>query len=256
MPDDIKSLLDSIIDSGEPGAPNGDVIANHHPHMHGHRPSVLSSDQIREKLSMCVLKDILCAMMHDDVKDMSQMIDDAIIRHIHDDYKGTCFSYLRDSRDRLNSPILSDIIQEIEDKSAKAVDEMRNYGRSKAVDDTEAITKELLGGVDNYEEFRANVSEKVTNKVVNDVAKDITKSNDAPVFDNIDQTLKKKDATTTESSVIMHMCGTIVTEAAIDGVQMSPEEGLQRSIITYCLGELDVLFKADPSRSIVRRYCK
>jgi hypothetical protein len=276
MPNDIKRLLDEIIDDTDHQKNTGDnVPVVHQPVTHSMNRATFDADTFREKLSLCVLKDIICAMMHDETKDLTGMIDDSIIKHIHDDYNGTCFGYLCKARDRLQSPILGDVVQEIEDKTADVETDINDSG---VVDDTNAnpeiVTKDLLKNVSNYDELRRKLKEEVSRKVVNDVTKVITKSNDAPVFDNIDTSLKKVDNTNNEEnpveagntppteqpvateSVILTMCSSIVTEQAILGNHISTDEGINRAIITYCIGEMDALFKQDRSRTIVRKYLK
>ena len=185
---DIKSLLNSIIDDGDHDRPITAANPTGNPYVK------FNTTDFREKLSLQVLHDIIAAMMADDVKDVEGMIDESILRHIKDDYKGTCFGYLRNARDRLNGPILGDIVQEIEDRTEEA-----RIGALKgaAEKDPAAITKEILDGVESYEELREKLRDEVTKKVVADVTRTITQSNDAPVFDGIDQKItvdKNKDA--------------------------------------------------------------
>ena len=52
----------------------------------------------------------------------------------------------------------------------------------------------------------------------------------------------------------MRMTSSIVTEYACNRNPISTDEGMNRAIITYCLGELDALFDFDRSRSIVGKY--
>lgn len=279
MANEIKRLLDEIIDDGDHQKNTGpNVPVVHQPVTHNMTAATFDAGNFREKLSLCVLKDIISAMMHDETEDLGGMIDSSIMRHIHDDYKGTCFGYLSKARDNLQSPILGDVIQEIEEK----VDEVEtDINKNGVVDDAvnnkpEIVTKDLLNDVRNYDELRQRLKDEVSRKVVNDVTKVITKSNDAPVFDNIDTSLKKVDSTDTggenpteggntppeeagnvaSESVILTMTSSIVTEQAILGNRISTDEGINRAIITYCIGEMDALFKHDRSRSIVRKYLK
>lgn len=261
---DIKSLLDAIIDDGSHVKTSiGDVPSNQRPVNAMMQPVKFNTTDFREKLSLCVLRDVIGAMMHDDTADIGDMIDESIMKHIKNDYSDTCFGYLCKSRDRLNSPVLGDIVQEIEDASKAATEDVEKSGL--ADKDPDAITKEILKNVRDYDELRELLKEKVSQKVVKDVSNVIVGSNDAPVFDKIDEKIsvdrsgqtpannEQLDMATSESS-ILKMCGKIVTEYAINKTPISTEEGLQRSIITYCLGEMDALFKADPTRSIVGKY--
>ena len=52
------------------------------------------------------------------------------------------------------------------------------------------------------------------------------------------------------------MCGAIVTESAMEGHQMSTDEGINRAIVEYCISELDALFKQNPKVSIYAKYLK
>lgn len=261
MPD-IKSLLSAIIDDDTNSKTMvGDVPATQRPVNSIMQPVKFDTVDFREKLSLCVLRDIIGAMMHDDTVDIENMIDESIMKHIHDDYQDTCFGYLCKTRDRLNSPVFGDIVQEIEDASKSAAYKVDKTGL--ADNDPDAITKEILKDVKNYEELREMLKEKVSKKVVDDVSRVIVQSNDAPVFDKIDEKISVQNtppgeepemSDTTNESAILTMCGKIVTEYALSGNQINTDEGLQRAIITYCLGEMDALTKTDVSRSIVARY--
>lgn len=248
---DVKSLIDSIIDNTNNSFPGKNDI-NRVEHRSDCHPVTFDSGKFREKLSMYVLKDIVCAMMHDETKDLDCMIDESIMRHIRDNYKGSCYGYLCNARDRLKSPLIGDIIQEIDDKTDEA-NETLNNTKDEDVMNNEIDTKELLKDVNNYDEFREKIKEAVSNKVIDDVSGVIDQRNDAPKFDNIDEELKKTDDLT-EESVIFRICGSIVTESAINKNPISTEEGLNKAIVEYCIAEMDYLFKADPKVSIYAKY--
>lgn len=259
MPD-VKGILDSIIDGANNKFPN-DVNGTLHQNMGVQQPHTFDAGKFREKLSMYVLKDVICAMMHDETKDLDGMIDQSIMRHIHDHHGCSCYDYLCKCRDKLNSPIMSDIIQEIDEKT--------NTIQSKVVDrqddgftaDAENL-KDELKDIENYEELRKRIKETVSRKVVNDVAKAIANSTDAPVFDNLDKKLQEKTDDTepmipedeeaaTNESTILKMCGRIVTES---DVPMTTEEGLNQAIVEYCIAQMDYLFKMDMTFSVLRAY--
>jgi len=270
MANDIKSLLDAIIGEKDHKPEEDHAIIT----KTIVKPVPFDSDNFREKLSLCVLKDVISAMMHDETKDLNCMIDDSIIKHINDDYKGTCFGYLCKARDRLQSPILGSIVQEIESKTAELANGAENGDETAIsnIENPEQTTADILKTVNNYDELRQKLKDEVSKKVVNDVSKVITKSNDAPVFDNIDEKLKKNDATTdnenseeaitppgfddnmASESAIMRMTSKIVTEYAIRKTPISTDEGMNRAIITYCIGEMDALFDYDRTRRIVGKY--
>ena len=260
MANDIKSLLDSIIDDTNNSfqkkndivVKNNSVGAVHH-HNNFH-PVTFDAGKFREKLSLYVLKDLICAMMHDETTDLDGMIDESIQRHIHNDYNGTCYGYLCNARDRLKSPLIGDIIQEIDDKTEDVEDALNNTKDADLMNG-EIDTKELLKNVDNYDTFRDKLKEQVSKKVVNDVSGVITQRNDAPVFDDLDEELTKTDKDdVTNESVILRICGSIVTESAIAKKPISTEEGLNKAIVEYCIAEMDYLFKADPKVSIYAKY--
>ena len=258
MPSDIKGLLDSIIKdthdsypkSGECRGDDDDCL--HHNHYH---PTTFDKGKFREKLSLYVLKDLVCAMMHDDVSDLDNMLNTSIMRHIRDNYEGTCYGYLATARDRLKSPIVSDIIQEIDDTAEDVADQVALTKDPSVADDVNV--NNILKNVDNYDQLRERLKETVSNKVVNDVAKVVTTSNEAPVFDDLDEKLAKKDKDNkdaTSESVILKMCGAIVTESAMNGNQISTEEGINRAIVEYCINEMDFLFKQSAKKSAFRKY--
>ncbi len=267
MANDVKSLIDDIIHNTDNSYPAGkgpvydkdtvgaEITSNNY------HPQTFDKGKFREKLSLYVLKDLVSAMMADDVADVDGMVDASIMRHIKDDYNGSCYDYLCGARDRLKSPILADIIQEVDD----ATDE-----KEKDLEDTkddEDLTGEiniavLLKDVTDYDEFRKKLMEQVSKKVVDDVAGVITKRNDYPVFDNLDEELEKKDKDEaeevtdeeTQESVILSLCGKIVTESYAEKHPISTEEGLERAICEYCVAQMDLLFKATPKRHVYDRY--
>ena len=121
---DVRSLLDSIIHNTNQSFSQNDSktvddaesvgVTVKHNNFH---PQTFDSGKFREKLSLYVLHDLVGAMMHDETTDLDCMIDQSIMKHIKDDYNGTCYGYLCNARDRLKSPLLGDIIQEVEDKT-------------------------------------------------------------------------------------------------------------------------------------------
>lgn len=255
MPD-IKSMLDAIIDGANNKFPNT-INSTIHQNPGVNTPTTFDAGKFREKLSLYVLHDIISAMMHDETKDLDGMIDQSILKHINDDYGGSCYGYLCKAKGVLNSPVLSDIIQEIDGKTMQIQSKVVDRQDDSFTDDA-ANLKDELKNIENYDELRNRLKEIVSNKVVNDVAKVVTQSNDAPVFDNLDNKLEEKKneklEETTNESVILRMTGKFVTEAAMNGSPISTEEGMNRAIIEYCLNEMDYLFKLDPSMRHMSRY--
>lgn len=258
---DIKSLLDSIIDNTNKSYPAKNEIIDKSITAGNLHPTTFDSGDFREKLSLYVLKDLVCAMMHDETKDLNEMIDQSIIDHIKANYNGSCYGYLCNARDRLktpsglSSPLMSSIIQEIDNKTDEVGKELA------ATKDSDLIngkidTKELLKNVNDYDEFRQKLTDNVTKRVINDVAKVVGERNDAATFDGLDDALKvenEKNKTTAES-VILNICSGIVTEAAIAKKPISTEEGLNKAIVEYCIAEMDFLLKANPKVSIYSKY--
>ena len=165
---DIKSKLDAIINNSayggdsSIGAPDTDA-------KDFSTGMTFRADKnlIREKLSLNVLSDIIHAMMHDETNpDLDRMIDDRIMNHIKNDYKGTCSSYLCKAYDNTKDDMIANIIQEIEDKTDETAEKLENPD-----DNSEIDTNSLLAGVTDYEELRQRLKDEVSKKVVNDVAK-------------------------------------------------------------------------------------
>lgn len=289
MPD-IKNLLDDIIKNTDKSYEDK--------HIASEDPSPIKFDKtnFREKLSLYVLKDLICAMMHDDTKDLDNMIDSSIMRHINTNYGGSCYNYLKSSCEKIQSPLIGDIIMEINDQCDKVEQEVCLTKNPECIKEAALKTKELLKNCDNYEEFRQNLMKKVSKDIVDDVTNVVVNGNEAPVFDDLDNSLNKKSKeekekaaaeeadkeendeknTTpqtedkqpdqasetpaqdmTKESVILHMCGNIVTEAYVkQHRKMSTEEGLNRAIIEYCLVQMDALFKQEAKIDGYDRYIK
>lgn len=251
MASDIKDLLNSIISDTDQSYPNDDKSVGKETN-----PNVPHFDKgaFREKLSLNVLHDIIGAMMHDETKDLDGMIDASIMRHINDNYNGSCYGYLKASCDKLKSPIIGNIIQEIDEKCECVAQEACDT-KDPGAAERKVNTKDMLKDVEHYDELREKIKNEVSKKVVDDVSKVITTGNDAPVFDKLDEKLEKQDkkdvGNTNEKlsedvateSFIVKMCGSIVTECARNGERISTEEGLNRAIVEYCIVQMDSLFK-------------
>ena len=116
--------------------------------------------------------------------------------------------------------------------------------------------KEELKNIENYDELRERIKEIVSQKVVDDVANVITKSNDAPVFSDLDDKLAERktskpetddgDEDITKESVIFRMTGKFVAESALAGNRMTTEEGMNHAFVEYAMCHVDYLFKLDP----------
>ena len=273
MPNDVKNLLDSIIDDTNNSYPAGgkgpvydkETVGAYNTRNNFH-PQTFDKGKFREKLSLYVLHDLVGAMMHDETTDLDNMIDESIMRHIKNNYNGSCYSYLTNARDRLKSPLLADVIQEVDAKTDEVEEELEETKDEDTLN-FEINIKDLLKDVVDYDDFREKLKDQVSKKVVDDVAGVITQRNDAPIFPDLDEKLNKQDADDvadeekaaegedhTTESVILKLTGAIVTEAAINKVSMSTEEGMNRAVVEYCLNEMDYLFKADPKVNMYARY--
>ena len=269
MANDVKAMLDSIINntdnsyvkkSGKAPALKKDTVGatitqNNYP------VTTFDAGKFKEKLSLYVLHDLVDAMMADDTVGLDEMVDKSIMNHINNNYEGSCYGYLCAARDRLKSPLLAGVVQEVDDITEETSEELEENKD----DDTLAGNiniQVLLKDVTDYDTFRDKLKDAVSKKVVDDVYGVVTKRNDAPVFDDLDEELEKKDKgevqekaeagaeeDVTEESVIMRLTGAIVTEHAIAKDPISTDEGMDQAIVEYCLHELDMCFKAKPKTS-------
>lgn len=258
---DVKNLLDSIIDDTDNSYNDNKINSSHvsiNPRSGSHLPRTFDSGKFREKLSLYVLHDLVSAMMHDETTDLDDMIDESIMRHILNDYHGTCYGYLCHSRDRLKSPLVGDIIQEIENKTDDVTNEVQATKDEDGIKSTIDID-EILKNVSNYDEFRDKLKNAVSDKVVKDVTDVVTKRNDAVVFDDLDEELDAKKADNiapdnTNESVILRICGAIVTEAAMNKQPISTEEGINKAIVEYCIDQMDYLLLKSIYNPVSSRY--
>lgn len=268
MPNNVKDMLDSIINNTDNSYQKdakgpafkantvGATVTSNNFH-----PQTFDSGKFKEKLSLYVLHDLVNAMMADDTEGLDEMVDKSIMNHINNNYDGSCYGYLCAARDRLKSPILAGVVQEVDDITEETSEELEENKD----DDTLAGNiniQVLLKDVTDYDTFRDKLKDAVSKKVVDDVYGVVTKRNDAPVFDDLDEELEKKDKgevqekaeadaeeDVTEESVIMRLTGAIVTEHAIAKDPISTDEGMDQAIVEYCLHELDMCFKAKPKTS-------
>ena len=179
MGKDIKNLMDDIIKDTDKRYNDEDESCY----------EKFDKDDYREKLSMFVLKDIISAMMANETDGLDGMIDESIMKHIHDDYKGTCFGYLCNARDKCKSPLLAEIIQEIESKTCEAAQECaitKNHCVVEAAD-----VKKMLEGVEDYDQFIQKIASEVSERVVDDVAGLLTDGGGkAPTFKDLDEKIE------------------------------------------------------------------
>lgn len=266
MPD-IKEMLDSIIDGANNKFPNT-INSTMHQNMGVKQPQTFDAGQFREKLSLYVLRDVISAMMHDDTKDLDGMIDQSIMQHIRDEYGCGCYDYLRKCCGKMKSPMMEDIVQEIDNKADETTKEV-SATQDDAFTDDIANMKNELPGIQNYEELRKKLRDIVSQKVVNDIAKEIKDSNYAPRTDGLEDklTIKStamKDPNADEAdvagedvqseSVIMNIHQTIMTEAAVRDIPITQEQSMELAIIEFCMAEMDYLFKMDPTMTRIDKW--
>jgi len=181
MAKNIKGLMDDIIKDTDKRYSEDDGYEK------------FDKEGFRERLCMFVLRDIIDAMMAHDTKDLDGMIDDSIMHHIHDDYKGTCYGYLCKSRDKCKSPMLADIIQEIDEKVNEVAQECALTKNEPIIESAEV--KKMLEGVEDYDSFVEKLASEVSQKVVDDVAGLLTDGGaKAPSFSDLDDKIELKPA--------------------------------------------------------------
>jgi hypothetical protein len=187
MAKNIKGLMDDIIKDTDKRYSEDDGYEK------------FDKEGFRERLCMFVLRDIIDAMMAHDTKDLDGMIDDSIMHHIHDDYKGTCYGYLCKSRDKCKSPMLADIIKEIDEKVNEVAQECSLTKNEPVLESAEV--KKMLEGVEDYDSFVEKLASEVSQKVVDDVAGLLTDGGaKAPSFSDLDDKIELKPAGAVEDT--------------------------------------------------------
>ena len=261
----ISSLLNDIISNGTTGTT---TVVN---------PSntnvSFDKDEEKNRLALNVMKDMTHAMMADNPPEDESMVEESIIDHIKNDYKGTPFGYLNDAKNRLKSPLLESVIDAIEEA---VIQEEADFKEKGYVSDNHKISTDILEGNPDYQTFREKLAKETSNMVVNDVAGELLKTNQTPDFSNIDNKIKPvskeekenaeptgEEALTEEDqelpttpveenmqteSAIMNMTQTIVTESYAAGNPITTEQGMEKAICEYCVQQLCFLFK-DTTRS-------
>lgn len=218
MGKDIKNLMDDIIKDTDKRYNDEDESCY----------EKFDKDGYREKLSMFVLKDIISAMMANETEGLDGMIDDSIMKHIHDDYKGTCFGYLCNARDKCKSPLLAEIIQEIESKTCEAAQECaitKNHCVAESAD-----VKKMLEGVEDYDQFIQKIAAEVSERVVDDVAGLLTDGGGkAPTFKDLDEkielTPEDNNATPEGEEAPAEAAPEDTSEGEADSTSTEPTEG-------------------------------
>jgi hypothetical protein len=278
MANDIKSLLDNIIDDTDKSFPTtdaniGDTVGN--------KPLTFDRGGFREKLSLCVLKDMISAMMDDHTEDMDGMIDNAIVKHIANDYNGSCYDYLCKARDRRKSPLLGDVIQEIDNAVEDADETLQRTKDPESINDMIDVN-ELSKNVENYKDFREKLRDKVSKKIIMSVTAELVGNDDAPKFKKtLDAELKavKPDQPTGEpkeddaigtpdlsigaedmmvpkqESVIVTAATKIISESYFNKTERpSIDVAMNQAICEYCLTQLDLCFTMNSTDDFFDKY--
>lgn len=248
---DIKDLIGDIIDTTDnsyPSSPTNTAETN----------PVLTFDKgsFREKLSLGVLRDIISAMLNDETEDMEGLIDKSIINHLKRDYDGSCYDYLCKSRDKCCSPMLTDVIQEIDDKTEEVANKIALSKDDTTLTDL-SDPLELEKAVDNWKEFRENIKKKVSRKIIDSVAAELTQNDDPTFVDNLDDSLKKAKGEAAdenneepkvpgaptgvgESCIIIDAAAAIFAESA---GSISYDDAINQATVEFALSEMDACFK-------------
>lgn len=281
MGKDIKSLLDNIIDDTNKSYPAGDAQVGDSV---GNKPLTFDKGGFREKLALGVLKDMVCAMMDDHTEDMDGMIDNAIIKHIEKDYDGSCYGYLCKARDRRNSPMLGDVIQEINNAVEEAAVQV-NLTKDPSSINNMFDPIEVAKNVENYKDFREKLRDKVSKKIIMSVTAELVGNDDAPKFkDTLDAELKavkpddqptnepEADSATEEpdmefedenimspkpktESVIVTAATKIISESYFNKTETpSVEDAMNQAICEYCVTQLDLCFTMNSTDDFFDKY--
>lgn len=216
-------------------------------------------DGVKHKISMFVLKDILSAMMNNETDNIESEIENSIERHLKENGCTSAYVYLNKACQKcqtasgLNSPIISDIIQEIDSKTDELEANVRKTKDASCCDKID--TKSILKKVENYDDFVKTMGDAVKERVVNDVARELTKDDKAPVFvDTLDNELTKTNQPTSESVIISLTTSIIKEHFDETGISMTTDEGMTKAVIGYCINQMDRLFKFDASSNIFTKY--
>lgn len=276
MPNDIKSLLDNIIDDTDNSYPEKVDTSTSNPAL------TFDKGSFREKLSLGVLRDMITAMMGGHTEDMDGMIDDAIIKHIACDYNGSCYDYLCAARDRRKSPMLGDVIQEIDNAVEDADEHIKLTKDTSDIKSDSDVIRDLANNVPDYDTFTNKLGENVKEKIISSVTADLVKNNKAPKFrdtlavelkavspsqptsqpesdsstDTPDLTVGDEDMMSPKTeSVIITAATKMISESYFStGNKMEVDEAMNRAICEYCLTQLDLCFTLRSSDDFYDKY--
>lgn len=243
----VKSLIDQVISQ----TPGGEFKNT------GNQDRglpVFDKRDCKNKLSMLVLKDLIRGMMRDEpIEGLDNMINVSLGKYLNDPaFKGCdAYDYMCRSRDRLSSPMLGELIQELDDAADK-LDADSKEGKKIDIDNYDI--NDILKNIENYDDLRNTLKEIVSQKVVRDVTKTIVKSNDAPTFENLDEKLAQTDDNTTQESIILNISGQIFKEAYRHDKNADSNTALRQAIVEYCVYQLSQTFKQYPRTNIFVEY--
>lgn len=215
----------------------------------------------KNKQSLAVLSDVVHAMMNDDTAGYDEKIDEAIDKHCRNDVKCTPYGYIKRAQMSCGSPLLGDIIQEIDKRAECAAGKMENISEANKI----VLIKSLpFENNPEYDELRGRINEAVTKKIVSDVKKEYDKSKETPSFKNsvvddietvansiggTEETSKEVGPTeqsegVSESAIIMRS-SQLIQESyrSLNDTPISFEEATETAIIEFCIEQMDQLFK-------------
>lgn len=210
--------------------------------------------ECKNKLSMLVLKDLIQGMMRDEpIEGLDNMIGQSLGKYLNDPaFKNVdAYDYICQSRDRLSSPLLGELIQELD----TATDELETKAKDgEKVDLDNVNVNDILKKVENYDDLRKTLKEIVSQKVVRDVTKNILNSDDSPTFGNLDEKLAKVSDEVLQNSVIMTISSKIFKESYKEDKHTDPDVATQRAIVEFCVYQLGRVFKQTPRVDIFKEY--
>ena len=220
-----------------------------------------SENEVKNKQSLAVLSDVIHAMMNDDTEGYDDKIDNAIEKHCVNDAKCTPYGYIRRAQMSCGSPLLGDIIQEIDKRAECACG--KNITEGNKIVLINALPYE---NNPEYDELRGRINEFVTKKIVSDVKREYDKSKESPSFKNsvVDdiETVANSIGGTEEKtnevengeaeegvseSFIISRASRIIQESysCLSDTPMGFEEATETAIIEYCIEQMDKLFKME-----------
>jgi len=210
--------------------------------------------ECKNKLSMLVLKDLICAMMRNEpIEGLDNMIGQSLGKYLNDPaFKNVdAYDYICQSRDRLSSPLLGELIQELD----SVTDELAIKAKDGEKIDLDNIkVDDIINKVKDIDDLKKVIKEIASQKVIRDVTKNILDSDHAPTFGNLDEKLAKVSNEALQDSVIMTISSKIFKEAYREDKNADPDVATQKALVEFCVYQLGRLFKQTPRVDIFTEY--